>query len=80
MMASSRYETRLRSPNVQNTTAATWESSAKYWIMVVPPANKADSATPASTMDSGVISRNRERPSTTSVDAMAPRNAHTTVT
>ena len=48
--------------------------------MVVPPANKADSATPASTMDSGVISRNRERPSTTSVDAMAPRNAHTTVT
>ena len=79
MMAISRYEARPRSPKVQKTTAATCVSSAKYWMRAVAPVNSAESATPASTMLSGVISRKRESARMAMVEAMAPRKAHMTV-
>ena len=71
--------TRPRSPNVQKTTAATWESSAKYCTIVVPAVNSADKATPSSTMLSGVISRTRDKRRITTVESIAPANAKSAV-
>ena len=48
-------------------------------MRVVPAVNSADSATPASTMLSGVISRRRESPRITVVESMAPANAQAAV-
>ena len=71
--------TRPRSPNVQKTTAATWESSAKYCTIVVPAVNSADKATPSNTMLSGVISRTRDKSRITTVESIAPANAKSAV-
>ena len=71
--------TRPRSPNVQKTTAATWESSAKYCTIVVPAVNSADKATPSNTMLSGVISRTRDKRRITTVESIAPANAKNAV-
>ena len=71
--------TRPRSPNVQKTTAATWESSAKYCTIVVPAVNNADKATPSNTMLSGVISRTRDKSKITTVESIAPANAKSAV-
>ncbi len=65
MTPSSDHEARAVSPKVQKTIAASCTSSAKNWRNMVPAVKSAPSATPVSTMISGVAPRSRDTPTIT---------------